>query len=311
MRIATSARNFAAVVLLLLAVLLGTGSLLGSTASALADTPEPLQRILGPLATDPALRQVLPGELGAALRERIPGGTALPEQLAAPLHNAVAAASGALLDEPGFPAAWGMTIETARADFMDRLAAAGEGEQVTLRLDLAPLLGSGYDTLKAALDGSVLGALLPGSLLPGSPAIPAAVLDTGWPAAAQLPTSTLNDWLAVARGWGWMFAAALVSAAAGLVLATRAGRPWAVFAGGALALALGGAARSWSATLGPRDTAAAPGVESLVTARLLEALAAELGTLSLILVSGGIVLMLGGAGWAMGRVRGARARARG
>ena len=181
MRIATAARNILAIVLLVLAVLLGAGSLLGSAATTVVHTPEPLQRILGPLATDPQLRRELPDELGAALEERITGGAAVPPQLAGALQNAIAAAGAAMLDDPGFPAAWEQTIEEARADFTARMAEAKGTEQVTLRLDLAPLLGSGWGTLQASLEGSVLGALLPTEV-----PMPPAVLETGWPDAQQL-----------------------------------------------------------------------------------------------------------------------------
>lgn len=295
MRIATAARNILAIVLLMLAVLLGTGSLLGSTATTMLDTPEPLQRILGPLATDPELRRVLPDELGAALEQRITGGAAVPPQLAGPLQNAIAAAGAAMLDDPGFRAVWELAIEEARADFTARLAEASGNEQVTLRLDLAPLLGSGWDTLQASLEGSLLGALLPADV-----SMPPAVLETGWPEARQLPTQTLNTWLAVARGWAGLLAGAVVAAAAGLLLATRGGRPWAVFAAGCTALALAGATRLWFAVLGP-DIAPAqtPGVESLVTGRLLGALEEEAGRIATILGGGGIVLVIAGIGWAI------------
>ncbi|GAA3323617.1 hypothetical protein [Paeniglutamicibacter sulfureus] len=294
MRIATAARNILAIVLLMLAVLLGAGSLLGSAATTVVHTPEPLQRILSPLATDPQLRQVLPDELGAALEERITGGAAVPPQLAGALQNAIAAAGAAMLDDPGFPGAWEQTIEEARADFTARMAEAKGAEQVTLRLDLAPLLGSGWDTLQTSLEGSVLGALLPTEV-----SMPPAVLETGWPDAQQLPTPTLNTWLAVARGWPWLLAGAVVAAAAGLLLATRGGRPWAVFAAGCTALALGGAARLWFAVLGPVIAPAqGAGVESLVTGRLLGALEEEVGRFAAILGGGGIVLVIAGIGWA-------------
>lgn len=307
MRISTPLRNIAASALLVLAVLLGTGALLGSAATTLADTPGPLGRILGPLATDPELRRVLPAELGAALGDRITRDTAVPPQLAGPLQNAIATAGGALLDDPGFPEAWGTTIESARADFTSRLAEPAQGEQVTLRLDLAPLLGSGYGTLHASLDGSALGALLPATL-----SMPPTVLDTGWPDAQQLRAETLNAWLEVARAWGWMLAGAVVAAAAGLLLATRGGRPWAVLAGGSTALALGGAARLWFGNLGTGNaTAQASGLESLVTGRVLAALGEEVGTLATILGGGGIVLVIAGIGWAIWAARGERTPRRG
>ncbi|MDO5743513.1 MAG: hypothetical protein Q4P23_03510 [Micrococcaceae bacterium] len=297
MGISASTRNIVAVLLVLVAVLAGSAAMLGSTAARIIDTPEPLQRILAPLASDPQLRQVLPEELGAMLGERITQDTAVPQILAVPLQRAVSAASGAVLDEPGFPAAWEATVESARTDFTTRLAGAAQGTvqdgQVTLRLDLAPLLDSGYDGLHSSLAGSSLGALLPATI-----DIPSMMVDTGWPTAEELRTSTLNTWLSVARGWGWLAAAALASAVAGILLATRRGKGWAAAAAGVMAVVLGVAAKLWFASLaGSGPHAADPTVQNLVVARLLDGLARELGTNTTILIVGGLLVMLVGASW--------------
>ncbi|GAA5228631.1 hypothetical protein [Paeniglutamicibacter antarcticus] len=309
MAIAASTRNIIAVGLLLVAVLASGAAMLGSTAARLLDTPEPLQRILGPLATDPELRQVLPDELAAALGERITQDTAVPQILKVPLQHAVAAASGAMLDEPGFQAAWEATIESARTDFTTRMAEAAKGTaqsgQVTLRLDLAPLLDSGYDTLHSSLAGSPLGTLLPGTI-----AIPSVMVDTRWPAADDLSTHSLNAWLSVARGWGWLAAGALVLAAAGLLVATRSGRGWAGFAAGVGSLLLGVAARIFFGSLDSGALHAAdPNVQALVTDRLLDGLQREMGANTTVLVTGGILAILAGAGWSWWVARQRRDRA--
>ena len=303
----TTIRTITAIVLMVLAVLLGSAAMLGSAAARLADTPAPLQAILGPLASDPELRRVLPATLGTELAARITAQTAVPQILAGPLESAIATAGGALLEDPSFRPVWEATIESARADFTARLQAAqdpgqgspgsgspAEAEQVTLHLDLAPLLGSGYGTLHASLQGSALGAVLPEAI----PATPV-VLDTGWPRADQLPTATLNNWLSLARGASWMLGGAVLAAAAGMLLATRRTRPWALFAGGAAALLLGTATRLWVGSLGSAGTEdGTASLQGLVTDRLVAGVAGEFGAATTILVIGGIIVMLAGAGWA-------------
>ncbi|OIH86825.1 hypothetical protein BLJ79_02390 [Arthrobacter sp. UCD-GKA] len=298
----TTTSNITAIVLMVIAVLLGFAAMFGSAAARMADTPAPLQAILGPLASDPELRRVLPGTLGTELAARITAQTAVPQILAGPLDNAIATAGGALLEDPAFRPAWEATIEATRVDFTARLQAAqdpgsgnpAEAEQVTLHLDLAPLLGSGYGTLHASLQGSALGAVLPEAI----PATPV-VLDTGWPRADQLPTATLNNWLSLARGASWMLGGAVLAAAAGMLLATRRARPWALLAGGAAALLLGTATRLWVGSLGSTGTEdGTASLQGLVTDRLVAGVAGEFGAATTILATGGIIVMLAGAGWA-------------
>ncbi|EMQ99610.1 hypothetical protein [Paeniglutamicibacter gangotriensis] len=294
-------RNTLAAVLVVLAVLGGGAAMLGAHAAALVDTPGPLQRILGPLATDPELAQLLPERLGEELSQQITAQSAVPQLAAGPLRRAVTTSVGALLDEPGFGTAWEDTIEASRADFTSRLdVAAGPGaEQVTVRLDIAPLLGSGYDALLASLQGSALGNLLPAEIQ-GPPVL----LDTGWPQADQLATRTLNSWLTVARGWGWLAAGAVLAAVAGMLLGTRAGRPWLMLAGGGTALVLGAAARAWFTSLGASGAqTSVTELESLVTHRLLESLAGEFGSVTTTLLGCGIAALLLGAGWAWWHTR--------
>ncbi|MET0979388.1 MAG: hypothetical protein ABWX63_11270 [Paeniglutamicibacter terrestris] len=310
MNISRTARNVVACVFLLLSVLLGTIAMVGSKAVELIDTPEPLQRILAPLAVDPALRQALPKELSATLSAQITEEISLPSIFLIPLEKATTIAAGALLDTPSFAASWEQTVETSRADFVSRLdaaAAAPEGtEQVSLRLDVAPLVGSGYEALHSSLAGSRLGALLPNTL-----DIPPAVLDTGWPQASHLPTETLNSWLALARGWGWFAAGAVLAAVLGLLIGIGAGRRVAVLIAGAAAVVLGGIVRaSFTSRLsaGTQDAnAQGTSVESLVTTALITGLRGELGSITTILIGGGFVVVLGSIGWLWARSRVVRA----
>lgn len=300
----TTIRNTLAALLLVVAALAAGAALLGANAARLIDTPGPLQRILGPLAGDPGLRAALPERLGQDLARRITEQGGIPQLASAPLDRAIALGIGAMLDEPGFGTAWAQTIEASRADFTAGLAAA-RGQQITLRLDIAPLLGSSYAALHASVQGSALGALLPEAL-----DTPPMYLDTGLPRADQLPTATLESWLAVARGWGWLAAGALAAAAAGLALATAAGRPRALLAGGAAALLLGTAALAWFASLGgPGAEAGGAALESLVTSRLLGSLAGEFSPATATLMAAGIATMVLGAAWARRHARRRRAGA--
>lgn len=310
MNISRTARNVVACVFLLLSVLLGTMAMAGSKAVGLIDTPEPLQRILAPLAVDPALRQALPQELSATLSARITEEISLPSILLIPLERATTIAAGALLDTPSFATSWEQTVETSRADFVKRLDAAAaapeDTEQVSLRLDVAPLVGSGYEALHSSLAGSRLGALLPNTLN-----VPSTVLDTGWPQVSQVPTETLNSWLALARGWGWFAAGAVLAAVLGLLSGIGAGRRTAVLIAGAAAVVLGGIVRARFSSLlaaGTQDAhAQGTSVESLVTTALITGLRGELGSITTILIGAGVVVVLGSIGWLWARSKVVRA----
>jgi hypothetical protein len=98
----TTARKTLAVLLAILAVLAAALGLAARTADALVNTPEPLQRILGPLATNDELREILPQELGAQLTTQITNNipVPIPGALNSVLEQAIATSSSALISGP-------------------------------------------------------------------------------------------------------------------------------------------------------------------------------------------------------------------
>lgn len=290
----TTARKTLAVLLAILAVLAAALGLAARTADALVNTPEPLQRILGPLATNDELRKILPQELGAQLTTQITNNipVPIPGALNSVLEQAIATSSSALISDAGFATAWETTIENTRSDYVGKLAAAktGGATEATVELNLAPLLTSAYGTLRGSLDGSALGLLLPQNI-----SMPPVTVDTNWPDANTLSAPAANRWLGIAGSWGWLLAGAGVLLVAALFTAPRGfrGKTW---------IALGAAALLLAATLIVFGTrlSGMPVQQSELTTLVIEQLVtgvrAELRSISNMLIIGGVVALLAGLG---------------
>lgn len=287
------ARKTIALVLAVLAVAAAGLGLGARSADRLANTPEPLQQILGPLATSDELRTLLPGELTT----HITGTLSIPEPLHGLIESTIASRAPALLEDPDFAAAWDKTIETTRSDYVARLATAARNgtEHVSLTMDLAPLVASSYGTLRASLDGATLG------LLPDTIEVPPVVIDTNWPPEDAVSAAAVNRWLAVAAGWGWLVAGAAVLLAGALLAAPRGFR--------AVVLAVSGAAALAGAvlylTFGTRlldMPVQETGLSKLFIEQLVTGVGAEVQGIGNTLVAGGIVALLAATGlWLLGR----------
>jgi len=290
----TTARKTLAVLLAVLAVLAAALGLAARTADALVNTPEPLQRILGPLATNDELREILPQELGAQLTTQITNNipVPIPGALNSVLEQAIATSSSALISDAGFAAAWETTIENTRSDYVGKLAAAKTdgATEATVELNLAPLLTSAYGTLRGSLDGSALGLLLPQNIK-----MPPVSVDTNWPDANTLSAPAANRWLGIAASWGWLLVGAGVLLVGALFTAPRGfrGKTW---------IALGAAALLLAATLIVFGTrlSGMPVQQSELTTLVIEQLVtgvrAELRSISNMLIIGGVVALLAGLG---------------
>ena len=285
-------RKSIAVVLAILAVLAAGLGLGARTANLIVNTPEPLQRILGPLATNEKLREILPSELGAQLTTQITNSVPVPRPLQGVLETAISKSGAALITDPGFATAWETTIDNTRRDYVAKLRSAAETgtQEVTLELDLAPLIASAYGTLHASLDGSALGSLLPQTI-----DVPPVVVDTNWPQADTLSAGAANRWLSLAEGWGWLLATAAVLLAGALLLAPRGfrGRVFIVTGGAALVLAavliVFGSNLSGMPVQGSELT-------RLVVDQLATGVQAELRAISNTLIIGGVVALLAALG---------------
>ena len=216
----------------------------------------------------------------------------VPRPLQGVLETAITTSGAALISDPGFATAWDATIENTRRDYVAQLRSAAETgtEEVTLELDLAPLVTSAYGTLHASLDGSALGRLLPQTI-----DVPPVVVDTNWPQADTLSASAANRWLDFAAGWGWLLATAAVLLAGALLLAPRGfrGRVFIVTGGAALLLAavliVFGSRLSGLPVQGSELT-------QLVVGQLATGVQAELQVISNTLIIGGILALLAALG---------------
>lgn len=290
----STARKTIALLLAVVAVLCAAAGLVARSADRLVNTPEPLQQILGPLATNEQLRQVLPQELGTQLTRQITANlpVPVPSALRGVLEGAISTASSALINDAGFAAAWDATIESARSSYVEQLAAAaGDGtEQVSITLDVAPLLESAYGTLKSSLAGSALGLLLPQTIT-----MPPVPVDTNWPDAATLSAPEANAWLGFAAAWGWLLAGAGVLLAAALLVAPQGFRGSTLVATGVVAVLVAGLVIVLGGRLG--EMSAQPDeLANLVVTQLVSGLRAEMRGISDTLLAGGAAALLAALG---------------
>lgn len=287
-------RKSVALLLAILAVLAAGIGLGARTADQLINTPEPLQRILGPLATHEQLREILPQVLSTQLTTQITDNIPLPipSALSGSLEKAIAISTGALINDAQFETAWNTTIENTRRDFVKKLdnAKAENINQATVELDLAPLLTSAYGTLKASLSGSMLGALLPATI-----SMPQVMVDTNWPAEETLSAQEANRWLDLAGAWGWFIAVAGILAVAAMVVAPRGFRGKTLIALGVSAAVLGGVVILFAAKLSGIQPQESELTDLLIT-QLAQGVRGEVQTISNTLIIGGVVAFLAGLG---------------
>ncbi|MEO9247898.1 hypothetical protein ABDK96_09410 [Citricoccus nitrophenolicus] len=297
-------RTALSILLAVLAGLLAALSLVGARAEALVHTPEPLQRIAGPMSEDPALREALPAELAEVVGDQLPEG--LPGFLESSVTGLVQGAAGGLVTDERFPAAWAETVEQTRTDWagrMDRLAGRGTtpasdpGAQAgTVHLQTGPLLDLGIDRLAASVSG-----------LPGGETVSQTLRDGLDGAAADSPVRSVDlsvpdpetvDPDAVAWAvdnlyrWPWLAGTAAVLVLLALMVAPRRRKGTPLVAAGITVLAAGAVAR-WA--LGRMAPAAdLDGIARAAAGSLLDGVRdyAMPDTL-LLIVGGGVVAALG------------------
>lgn len=281
------------VLMMVCAVVLTLVATLGAFANHVVNDPEPARQILGPLPTDPVLRELLPQEVATQLTDRIPEALPLPNVLKRILADGITTSAGALLDDPGFQTSWVQTIDQSRAGYITELEAvkAGTATEATLKLDIGPLVDSTYGVLLQSLEGSALGALLPAA---GNQ--PVISIDTGFPAADTVEATTLASLLGWAGNWMWAAVAAAVLAVGSLLVASRRIRGYVLAGGGVLVLVAGVLLMLWSGGLAGTD----PGnqdLQQVVTHRVLSSLSAMVSALAgAVAIGGGIATALG-LGW--------------
>ena len=290
----TVVRKFLALLLAILTVFAAGIGLGARTADQLINTPEPLQRILGPLATNDQLREILPQVLSTQLTTQITDNIPLPipAPLRGALEKAIATSTGALINDAQFETAWNTTIENTRRDYVKKLenTQAENLSDATLELDLAPLLTSAYGTLYSSLSGSMLGALLPETIT-----MPTVMVDTNWPDEQTLSAPEANRWLSLAGAWGWFIAAAGVLVVAAMFIAPRGFRGKTLITVGLSAAILGGVVILFAARLSGIQPQESELTDLLIT-QLAQGVRGEVQTISNTLIIGGVVAFLAGLG---------------
>lgn len=293
-RMPTVVRKFLALLLAILTVLAAGIGLGARTTDQLINTPEPLQRILGPLATNDQLREILPQVLSTQLTTQITDNIPLPipAALRGVLEKAIATSTGALINDAQFVTAWNTTIENTRRDYVEKLdnAMSENLTNATLELDLAPLLTSAYGTLYSSLSGSMLGALLPETI-----SMPPVLVDTNWPDEQTLSAQEANRWLSLAGAWGWFIAAAGVLALAAMLVAPRGFRGKTLIALGISAAILGGVVVLFAARLSGIQPQESELTDLLIT-QLAQGVRGEVQSISNTLIIGGVLAFLAGLG---------------
>ncbi|MGM7668684.1 hypothetical protein [Microbacterium sp. A93] len=313
-------RTALSILLAALAGLLAALSLVGARAEALVHTPEPLQRIAGPMSEDPGLRAALPDEVGGIVSEQWPD--AVPSFLQDSFSDLVSAAADGLVTDERFPAVWAETLEQTRTDWVGRLAAihqdegspgGGGGpdpEAGTLHLQLTPIIGLGVDRLAASAETLPGGSVIARAVREGGDRIvsgagtgtgtgtgpdggasPLAV-DLTVPDPDAVPMDAVAWTVHHLYRWPWLAGTSAVLLLLALMAAPRRRKGTPLFVAGITALAVGAAGRWALGRLGP--AADMEGLARAAAASLLDGIRGyAMPDTLLLMVGGGTVAVLG------------------
>lgn len=303
-------RTALSILLAVLAGLLAALSLVGARAEALVHTPQPLQRIAGPMSEDPGLRAALPEEVGSIVSEQLP--EAVPSFLQDGVGDLVSAAADGLVADERFPGVWAETLEQTRTDWVSRLSALQQGQVPaaagTLHLQLTPILDLGLDRIAASAETLPGGSVLAPAFREGADRIVSeGGTDTGAgpdggasPLEVDLtvpdPDTVPMDAVAWTVGnlyrWPWLVGTSAVLVLLALMAAPQRRKGTALFVAGVTVLAVGAAGRWALERMAP--AADLDGIARAAAASLLEGVRAyALPDTLLLVVGGGVLAVLG------------------
>lgn len=211
-------RSFIAFTLLLVAVGLGFGALGAQWMDRLARTPAPMQRIVGPLASDPAVIGALKETLTFEAKRAIPQELAALPVIGEQVDAVVAGAVDTALADPGMQRAWNESVNRSRAAYvaeLDKVRADETLESPTIWFDLTPLVQLGQSKLRE---------VAPEALHPHLDQVQfeQARLPLGQPSASM--SKSMADGVGAARNWPWLYLAAGVLVVVALFTGSRRGR---------------------------------------------------------------------------------------
>ena len=211
-------RSFIAFTLLMGAVVLGFGGMGAQWLDRLARTPAPMQRIVGPLTSDPHVVGALKETLVAEARGAVPAELMAHPVIGTQVEGIVNLAVDAALADPGMQRAWHESVNRSRSAYvaeLDKVRRDEVLESPTIWFDLTPMV---------ALGQSRLSAVAPEALHPylGQLRFGEAKLPLGQPAAST--SKSIADAVGAARNWPWLYLAAGVLVAVALFTGSRRGR---------------------------------------------------------------------------------------
>ena len=214
-------RSLLALLLMSAGVIAALGGVFAQWLDTTAHTPEPLQAIVGPVATDPRVLGAIVAEVTAAVVEQlppsldgIPGVRDQVEALVTLSMNEIAASEG-------FGQAWEESLNLSRADFVAELELMQSGgDAPTLWLNLAPFVELGAARL-AEISPEILRPYVAQIPMPEDVRIALGRPDT-------VQAGYAADALSLASHWVWYYAAAATLAVIGLAVGSRRGR-WAAW----------------------------------------------------------------------------------
>lgn len=228
-------RNALAVLCLILAGLLSVASLAGHQIDQLLREEEPIREIAGDLPEDEqfsaAVSQIMVSELSGQLPDSV--GSFIGEGV----EDFVSGIVGSLLDDERTRQAWDDTLQTTRADYVEKLdrlfaeGTTGDTSELDVRVDLEPMA--------AAVTASVLDSI---PLVDGDSIevpTPEMVVDIEAATDGDADPYTWATLAAASQYWATLAVAAGVLLLLGLVLGHGKGR-WAALSVGGLTAALAG-----------------------------------------------------------------------
>ena len=211
-------RSFIAFTLLLVAVVVGFGGMGAQWLDRLARTPAPMQRIVGPLASDPQVVGALKDTLVAETRRAVPTELLAHPVIGAQVDGVVNLAVDAALADPGMQRAWNESINRSRAAYvaeLDRVHRDEALESPTIWFDLTPLVDLGRSRLTAVAPEALHTYL-------DQVQFDEARLPLGQPDAST--SRSVADGVAAARNWPWLYLASGVLVVVAMFTGSRRGR---------------------------------------------------------------------------------------
>lgn len=229
-------RNLLAALCLILSGVLAIGAMWGHQIDQLLRDDEPLREIAGDLPHDEQFGEAVTQMMVSELTDQ------MPEQasnfIGGGVEDFVSGAVEDLLDDERMHQAWEETLQTTRADYVERLEAlfeegsSGDTSELDIRVDLEPLAGAAINSIVDSIP----------MVDADSFDIPTPQVEVDIAAAATDSDADPYTWataVVVAQYWVWVGVASGVMLLLGLALGQGRGRGVALALGG-ISAALGG-----------------------------------------------------------------------